>query len=361
MICVSRTEIVRKLISALNQFTVREVTVRSKSIFIRPISFFGFSLLVSTASLAQSFNDVTSDYWAYDFIEILAANGITGGCGDGNYCPDQPVSRAQMAVFLERGMRGSDFSPPSASGNVFLDVANDDFAAAFIEQLYLDGITGGCGGNEYCPDETVTRAQMAVFLLRAKYGAAHLPAAATGIFQDVDTGYWAASWIEQLAEEGISSGCGGENFCPDQSVTRAQMAVFLVRTFGLEMPGTISLFRESDGFFDPQFDEVSFPYSSNSVINASVLGSSVYTLDSFKLVAKGQAFTIVKLTATDTTGRVAPYFQNLSGGQSIEPGEEIVFDLVSPLTGGAEVDLEFHFEIAETGGTFTADYTFTSN
>lgn len=75
------------------------------------------------------------------------------------------VTRAQMAVFLERGMRGSGFSPPAATGNVFLDVATADFAANFIEQLSMDGITAGCGAGNYCPEAPVNRDQMAVFLV----------------------------------------------------------------------------------------------------------------------------------------------------------------------------------------------------
>jgi len=63
---------------------------------------------------AQRFGDVPSNYWAADFIETLADTGVTAGCGNGNYCPDAAVSRAQMAVFLERGMNGSAFSPPTA-------------------------------------------------------------------------------------------------------------------------------------------------------------------------------------------------------------------------------------------------------
>ena len=141
--------------------------------------------------------------------------------------------RAQMAVFLERGMNGSGYTPPAATGNVFLDVGAGDFAASFIEQLASDGITAGCGNNNYCPDAEVTRSQMAVFLLRAKYGASYSPPTATGVFSDVDLGYWAVHWIEQLAAEGITAGCGGGNYCPDAAVTRDQMAVFLVRTFGL--------------------------------------------------------------------------------------------------------------------------------
>jgi len=179
------------------------------------------------------FDDVPPDHWAFAFIETLARTGITAGCGGSNYCPSAPVTRAQMAVFLERGMNGSSFSPPAATGNEFLDVGAGDFAASFIEQLYSDGITAGCGNDNYCPGDVVTRAQMAVFLLRAKHGSTYSPPSATGVFGDVTTNHWAAPWIEELAAEGITAGCGGGNYCPNDSVTRDQMAVFLVRTFGL--------------------------------------------------------------------------------------------------------------------------------
>ena len=138
-----------------------------------------------------------------------------------------------MAVFLERGMNGSNFVPPAATGNVFNDVGAGDFAANFIERLAADGITAGCGGGKYCPDATVTRDEMAVFLLRAKYGSAYSPPAASGVFGDVSSGHWAAAWIEQLAAEGVTTGGGGGNYCPDSPVNRDQMAVFLVRTFSL--------------------------------------------------------------------------------------------------------------------------------
>jgi hypothetical protein len=126
-------------------------------------------------------------HFAFFFIETLERSGITGGCGGGGaiYCPDDPVTRAQMAVFLERGINGADFVPPPATGTVFADVGVNDFAAAFIERLFADGITGGCGGGNYCPSNSVTRAQMAVFLLRAKYGASYTPPPATGVFNDV--------------------------------------------------------------------------------------------------------------------------------------------------------------------------------
>ncbi len=207
------------------------VSLSTKSLLLNVLA--GIAAFGVTSASAQTFSDVPLDHWAYDFVESLAASGITSGCGGGRYCPDDPVTRAQMAVFLERGINGSAYIPPAATGTVFDDVGASDFAAAFIEQLYADGITGGCGNDNYCPDDDITRAQMAVFLLRAKYGSGFVPFPAVGLFADVAPGDFAADFIEALFIEGITTGCGGGNFCPLDAVTRAQMAVFLVRTFSL--------------------------------------------------------------------------------------------------------------------------------
>ncbi len=180
------------------------------------------------------FDDVPLDHWAYDYIQTLANSGITSGCDANNYCPQDPVTRAQMAVFLEKGMKGSSHIPPAASGTVFNDVPANYWVASWIEELAADGITSGCGNGNYCPDDNVSRAQMAVFLLKSEHGSDYIPPAATGtVFDDVSSGHWAASWIEQLVNENITSGCGGNNYCPDANVTRDQMAVFLVKTFNL--------------------------------------------------------------------------------------------------------------------------------
>ena len=180
------------------------------------------------------FADVPDGYWARPFIEKLYLNQITGGCGGGNYCPNTNVNRAMMAVFVLRSAHGLDFTPPAATGTVFTDVPADSFAAAWIEQLAAEGITGGCGGGNYCPNAPVTRAQMAVFLVKAMYGTAYVPPSATGeIFTDVPSDGFAAAFIEQLVADGITGGCGGGNFCPNKYITRAEMAVFLVAAFDL--------------------------------------------------------------------------------------------------------------------------------
>ena len=187
---------------------------------------------------AHTFADVPMDYWSWGFIERLYNAGVTSGCSVSPklYCPTATVTRDQMAVFLLRGKYTSSWTPPPATG-VFQDVPVDYWAADWIEQLAVDGITSGCSVNPklYCPTAAVTRDQMAVFLLRAKHGPLWVPPPATGVFQDVPTNYWAADWIEQLAAEGITSGCSvtPKLYCPTSAVTRDQMAVFLVRNFNL--------------------------------------------------------------------------------------------------------------------------------
>ncbi|WP_407908067.1 S-layer homology domain-containing protein [Lysobacter claricitrinus] len=187
---------------------------------------------------STDFADVPTYHWAYNFIGRLYRAGVTSGCGASprRYCPDSPVSRDQMAVFLERATRGTSFVPSAAIGT-FQDVPTTHWAAPWIEQLARDGITTGCSAAPrlYCPDSAVTRDQMAVFILRAVHGPSYQPPAAIGVFEDVPVEYWAAPWIEQLAREGVTSGCSAapKLYCPGSVVTRDQMAVFLVRGFNL--------------------------------------------------------------------------------------------------------------------------------
>ncbi len=191
---------------------------------------------IQTPAIPTTFIDVPAGYWAYTWIEQLYDSGITGGCSTNplQYCPDTVVTRAQMAVFLLKGVHGSSYNPPAATGGVFGDVPIGYWAVNWVERLAAEGITSGCGNGNYCPDNAVTRAQMAVFLLRARHGSSYAPPAATGaMFNDVPVNYPGSAWIEQLAREGITSGCSSNQYCPDSPVTRAQMAVFLVRAFNL--------------------------------------------------------------------------------------------------------------------------------
>src|SRR4029079_2789195 len=132
--------------------------------------------------IGESFPDVAADNPFYKFIETLFHKGVTGGCAGGGYCPVNPVTRAQMAVFLLKSRFGSAHVPPPCTGTVFTDVpCTGGPFDPWIEELAALQVTGGCGGGNYCPNATVTRKQMAVFLLKTREGASYDPPDCTGI------------------------------------------------------------------------------------------------------------------------------------------------------------------------------------
>jgi hypothetical protein len=115
----------------------------------------------------------------------------------------------------------------------FLDVPQADIFHGFVEKLVRNGITAGCAGGNYCRDTAVTRAQMAVFLLKAKNSSSYAPPPCTGlVFIDVPcVGNPFDPWIEDLAGQNITGGCQAAPpmYCPGNPVNRQQMAVFLLK------------------------------------------------------------------------------------------------------------------------------------
>ena len=214
---------------ALTPGTLNDLTVTNPSLL--------------TGTLAKGwfadFADVPQDNLFHADVEKIFRESITAGCADGTiYCVDSVVTRAQMAVFLLKTEHGSAYVPPDCAGNAisFPDVACPSPYANWIEQLATEGITAGCGGGNYCPDASVTREQMAVFLLKTEHGSAYVPPSCAGnaiSFFDVPCPSQYANWIEQLSAEGITAGCGGGNYCPASPVLRGPMATFLCKAFNL--------------------------------------------------------------------------------------------------------------------------------
>jgi hypothetical protein len=151
-------------------------------------------------------------------IQWVYAEGITAGCTQERYCPEANVTRAQMAIFLDRAL-----DLPDTAIDYFTD---DDgkTGEASINRLAASGITGGCSAGKFCPTAPVTRGQMAAFLARAF----SLPPTATDYFSDDETSTFETS-INRVAAAGITGGCGGGKYCPLTNVTRGQMAAFLRR------------------------------------------------------------------------------------------------------------------------------------
>ncbi len=184
----------------------------------------------------SDFLDVPGGQQFYNFVTTLVSNAITVGVGGGNYGVAQGTKRQQMAVFLLKAEHGLCYTPPPCVGT-FPDVPCSLSFAPWIEQLAAEGITTGCGGGNYCPDAFVTRRQMAVFLLKTKYGSSYVPPDCTGLFGDVACpGAPAVNFIEGLYNEQITGGCQAMPllYCPDGTSTRGQMAVFITKTFSLQ-------------------------------------------------------------------------------------------------------------------------------
>lgn len=153
-------------------------------------------------------------YWLYD-------QGLTSGCRVLLFCTYDSLSRGQMAAFLDRAM-----DLPATGTDFFTDDETSIFEAS-INRLAAAGITTGCGPTTFCPNASISREQMAAFLDRAL----KLANTGTDYFTD-DEGSAFEKSINRAAAAGLTSGCGGTQFCPGAVVTRGQMAAFFHRAFG---------------------------------------------------------------------------------------------------------------------------------
>ncbi len=164
-------------------------------------------------------------------IQLLAATGISRGCNpplNDQFCPNGNATRGQMAAFLNRALQ-----LPATAQDFFDDDAGSVFEAD-INRLAKAGITSGCNpplNSAYCPGDNVARGEMAAFLVRAF----DLPATAQDFFDD-DAGSIFEDDINRLAAAGITKGCNppaNTSYCPNASITRGEMATFLVRALDL--------------------------------------------------------------------------------------------------------------------------------
>ena len=157
-----------------------------------------------------------------DAIYAVWEAGITAGCGDDYYCPDDDVTRAQMASFISRALE----LEPVRDGP-FSDIAHTGPYRTAINAVAARGISLGCGDGRFCPDDLVSRAQLASFLARAL----GLDPVGEGPFSDLAGVGTHRTAINAIALAGISRGCANELYCPHDLVSQAQMASFLARAF----------------------------------------------------------------------------------------------------------------------------------
>lgn len=192
--------------------------------------------------LTPRFDDVPSDWWAFEDIGACVAAGIVGGYGDGLYHPDWPLCRDQMAVFIARAVAGGDSNVPGFTGEpTFADVGTGHWVLRYVEYAVSCNIVGGYGDDLYHPEYSVDRGQMAVFVARSMAdptgdgGLAAYTPPATPTFPDVATDFWSYRYIEYIAdpERAVVGGYWDGLYHPEIFVSRDQMAVYIAKAFGL--------------------------------------------------------------------------------------------------------------------------------
>jgi hypothetical protein len=177
------------------------------------------------------FQDVPLTHPFLSYITLLKNSGVTKGCSETAYCPEQSTTRAQMAAFLVRAILGDNFEFPAAP--YFTDVPANHPFFNYIQKLRELGVTAGCTATTYCPDSTVTRGQMAAFLVRARLGiqaSDSFSSTTTPYFLDVPSNHPFFGYIQKMKDLGITSGVTATTYGPDDPNTRGQMAVFLIRS-----------------------------------------------------------------------------------------------------------------------------------
>jgi hypothetical protein len=196
----------------------------------------------------HTFNDVPPSHWAFAHIEKLFEQDYIAGCSAEplNFCPNEIMSRAESAVFVERGIHGAGYLPTQPQVAVFEDVPLWEWFSKWADGLWRDGYTAGCGTDPaiFCPQFDHTRAEATVFFERMLHGKDFIPVAPTeAVYTDVPVGLdapWYSKWISAAFNDNLLEECEDEtnrkdsNFRPMDGLTRAEAACMMVRAKGLE-------------------------------------------------------------------------------------------------------------------------------
>lgn len=177
-----------------------------------------------------TFNDVFAGFSAENYIKAIYCAGITAGCTVNplNFCPTNPVTRAQAAAFIIRAKYGENFAYSAAPH--FTDVLQTNPLFKYIQKMFEDGITTGYSDGTYRPSVVVNRAQASAFIIRAKFGE-NFPYTLTAYFTDVLNTNGFFKYIQKMKDMGYTTGCTATQFCPNDDVSRANAAVFIARAF----------------------------------------------------------------------------------------------------------------------------------
>jgi hypothetical protein len=190
----------------------------------------------------QIFNDVPPSDPFFNYVSLMSGYGVTAGCQTSppEYCPTEDVTRAEMAVFLVRGLdlaTGATLTYPTTAyfGDVPASGVPDSIYFDYVQRIAQLGITVGCQTSPplFCPDESITQGEMAVFMIRGWMQANNLTTFTfpqTPYFTDVPATDEYFSYIQKMAQLGFWTGCTATTYCENSAVTRDQTAAMIMRS-----------------------------------------------------------------------------------------------------------------------------------
>ena len=178
----------------------------------------------SSGDHCGSFSDVNSSHPGFGWIEAASEQGWVSGCGGDLFCPDESLTRAQAAHILTQALGLSNGS------NSRLTDLQGHWAKESIQAVISAEIMSGCTADRFCPDETLTRAQAAVIVAKAGL----LSSDRSSSFKDVPYDHWARPFIAALEDKNYIGGCSRDEFCLDAPTRRWLFVTWLGQILSLE-------------------------------------------------------------------------------------------------------------------------------
>jgi len=178
----------------------------------------------------KSFNDVTKQHWAYEYIGSLASSGIIDGFADGCFYPEHSVTRAQICKIITLS-----FELEKVSELSFEDVNENDWHYTFVSTAKKAGIVNGYG-NSFKPDENITRQDIAVMLYRILENKGIIVEETKEFADMTDVADYASEAVSKMAGANIINGNNGK-FEPQRNATRAEAAKIVFETLRLVKGG----------------------------------------------------------------------------------------------------------------------------
>jgi hypothetical protein len=270
----------------------------------------GIPITATILATKQIFADVPPSAFYFDAANLMYTKGITDGCSANplDFCPNNPVTRAEMAIFIVNSVYNDGPFTLNNSSPYFIDVPEGSFGYNQIQKMYELGITLGCAGTpgvnlQYCPDDSVNREDMAEFIIRGRYGAGtSFDIPSTPYFTDVPSGAFAYNYIQRMAYDGITEGCTATTYCPTEVVERDQMAIFIMKgLFNLDVGTGVPTQTTPE---ITSITPASIPLGQTTTVTVTGSNTSFDSSTVVNLVAGNQAnpaYTVGAVTVNSTT------------------------------------------------------------